>query len=86
MADPSTFLPRELADRWRCSLDAIYGLIHAGQLRAFQISPPGAKRPSYRIPADAVIEHESRQSQQPPPKPTRRRKQRRRPEGWVNYF
>lgn len=85
MADPTTFLVREVAERWRCSLDAIYGLIHAGQLRAFQISPPGAKRPSYRIPADAVVAHESRQSQQPPAMPKLRRKKTR-PEGWVKYF
>jgi hypothetical protein len=85
MADPAIFLPRELADRWRCSLDAVYGLIHAGQLRAFQISPPGAKRPSYRIPADAVVQYESRQVSETPAKPKRRRKKSR-PEGWVQYF
>ena len=29
-------------------------LIHTGRIRAVNVSPPGSKRPRYRVPADAL--------------------------------
>jgi len=46
--------PYEVAGELSCSLDHVYDLIRAGVLRAVDISRPGAKRRTYRVPASAI--------------------------------
>ena len=46
--------PYEVAGELSCSLDHVYDLIRAGVLRAVDISRPGAKRRTYRVPASAL--------------------------------
>ncbi len=82
---PAVYRPSELAARWRCSLDSVYSMIRAGSLRAFVVSKPAAKRKSYRVPADAVAEHESRRSTSTRP-PTRRRKIKSQRADYVEFF
>lgn len=76
MPDASPYLtPPELARRWRCAPETVLGLIRKGYLRAFTLSPPGARRPRWRIPPDAIVEYEQRRSARMPEKPMRRRRQ-----------
>jgi hypothetical protein len=71
MAD--TLSPPAVARRWGCKPSRVVALCRAGALRAFTLSPPTARRPRWRITAEAVREFEARQhvSQAPP---QRRRK------------
>jgi excisionase family DNA binding protein len=46
--------PAQVAEELACSLDHVYDLIRAGVLRAKDISRPGSKRRTYRIPASAI--------------------------------
>lgn len=71
--------PRALAEEWASSTEHVLGLIHSGQLRAFSISPPGSKRPRFRIPDDAVAEYERLHSNGPQPaaQPQRRKRPQR---------
>jgi len=46
--------PAQVAEELQCSLDHVYDLIRAGVLRARDISKPGARRHTYRIPASAL--------------------------------
>lgn len=79
--------PPELATLWKCTPETIVSHIKAGRLRAFTLSPPGSRRPRWRIPPDAIVEFESRQAARPPvtQQPKVRRSQRRDP-GYVEYF
>lgn len=54
-AVPDTFSPADLAERWNCDSEAVLGLIRRGAIRAFTLSPPGSKRPRWRV-ARAVVE------------------------------
>lgn len=66
--------PPELARLWRCAPETIIAHIRAERLRAFTTSPPGSRRPRWRIPVEAVAEFEQRQSPRPAPKPGPRRR------------
>ena len=74
----TTFKPKELAERYKVSVDKILGLIHSGQLAAFDMgSKPGSQRPRFRISEEAVKLFERARAVVPPaPKPRRRRRRR----------
>jgi len=66
--------PQQLADRWNCSAEHVQRQIRSGRLQAFSLSRPGAKRPRWRIPFDAVLAFENANAARPPAKPVRRRR------------
>lgn len=74
-----TFTPKSLAERWSSTAEHVLGLIHAGQLEAFSISPPGSKRPRFRISAEAAASFERQRSNRPQPasQPTRAKRAQR---------
>lgn len=55
----TTLLPREVAERWRCTPEQVLLMIHDGELRAFDISKRGAKKPRWRVPINAVERFET---------------------------
>ena len=85
MISPSTYLARELAERWRMDLDSVYALIKSGKLAAFDVSAPGSKRPSYRISAAEVERFEQGKPAAPPGRPRRKARRETRPAGWVEF-
>ena len=72
---PRYYTPPEVAKEWwKCSPDRVVDLIKSGKLRAFTLSPPGCKRPHWKIPEEAILEFELANQPKPPtPKPRRRR-------------
>lgn len=54
-----TFTPNDLAARWNCDAETVLALIHRGALRAFTLSPPGCKRPRWKISATTVVAYEA---------------------------
>lgn len=67
----TTFTPPEVARRWRCKPDAVRGLLLAGLLKGFTISPPGTRRPHWRITLTAVEAYERGERPQQVPYSTR---------------
>ncbi len=57
--DPHVLQPADVAARWQCDVEAIYALIKRGVLPAFSTSPPGSKRPNWRILVASVEAYES---------------------------
>ena len=55
---PAAAATAQLAARWQVSTDYVYGLIKGGMLRTLPV-PPGTRRPTYRVPADAVAVYEA---------------------------
>jgi excisionase family DNA binding protein len=53
MTAPPPYTPSELADRWKCSTQAIYNLVRGGGLAAVRIGK------LIRIPVDVVEKHET---------------------------
>lgn len=65
---PDDYLtPPELAKIWRRHPSAVVSLIKSGKLKAFTLSPPGTRRPHWRIRKEAVGEFEKEQEQQQAP-------------------
>lgn len=76
--------PADLADKWQCSTDHVIDLVRRGHLKGHSISPPGSKRPRYRIAHSAVSEYESlRQAGSPTKSVTR---QSKRNEGVIEFY
>ena len=70
---PQSLIPREVAERYRVSVDKVVGWIRVGKLRAFNVGD-GLKRPRWRVlPADLTA-FETERMATPPPKPARRRR------------
>ena len=55
MADPAYYTPPQLAERWQVDPATVLGMIRRGSLRAFTTSPPGTKRPRWRISAEPSL-------------------------------
>lgn len=82
----AAFKPIELAQRWRTDLDTVYALIKSRKLAAFDVSAPGAKRPSYRISAAEVERFEQGRPPAPPGRPERKKARREtRPADWIEF-
>ena len=56
------FTVAELAERWSKSHSAVLSLIYAGQLKAIDVSANPRNRSTFRIPAAAVQEFETRRT------------------------
>jgi hypothetical protein len=54
----TTLTPPEVAVRWKCKPETVVRLLRSGILRGFTVSPPGAKRPRWRVTLDAVRAYE----------------------------
>lgn len=67
-----TFTVAQLAERWRCKSHTVLSCIHSGELRAFNLSR--GRRPTWRIPEEAIIEFEEKRSNRKPAKRTRRQR------------
>lgn len=77
--------PPQLAATWGVESEKVLQFIARGLLRAVNLASPGAKRPRWRIPPEAVRAFEESRSARPPiPKPRRRR--RRVPLTTKSYF
>ena len=79
-----TFTPPTLAKRWGCTPETVLALIRAGRLTAFTLSPPGSKRPRWRITEEAVLAFERGEQSQLVPKADKR--QRRRSQPRVEFY
>lgn len=64
--------PAQVAAQWSCSTDHVLDLIRGNHLKGVRISPPGSKRPRYRVTQQALAEYESRNQSGAPAKPLRR--------------
>ena len=84
MDSPFVYTPAQLAARWQVSTDYVYGLINGGMLRTLPV-PPGTRRPTYRVPADAVAVYEAGETATSATPAKRRKRQGERP-GFVRYF
>lgn len=78
------FTPPQLAEVWRVDPGTILAHIRSGRLRAFSTSPPGTRRPRWKISPAAVAEFEQLHSAQPPVTPVRSGR-RKRDLGFVEY-
>ncbi|HUE74573.1 MAG TPA: helix-turn-helix domain-containing protein [Pirellulaceae bacterium] len=67
---------RQFADRIITSPDRIRDLIDSGDLRAVNIGKPGARRKTWRIPADEVERWLDSRASRPPAKPQPRERKR----------
>lgn len=63
--------PADVAAALTITTEQSLALIHSGRIRAVNVSPPGSKRPRYRVPADALDEFLRGVTPQPS-KPARR--------------
>jgi hypothetical protein len=73
----SSFSVRAISGRHQVSQRTVLGWIHAGELRAINVGRrPGAKKPRWRVTAEALAAFEAARTPTPPPPRTRRRRQR----------
>ena len=70
----SALTPGQVADHWNCAIETVLRLIRSGRLRAFSLSPPGSKRPRWRVSPDALVEFENRNAVVPRSKATKRQR------------
>jgi hypothetical protein len=76
-ASRATFGVPDVCERYRVSEATVLHWIHSGQLRALNVGrTPGARRPRWRITAQALEEFEAARSAAPPAPRQRRRRQR----------
>jgi excisionase family DNA binding protein len=70
-----TLTSSQAAELIQTSADRILDMIRAGEIRAIDISSPGSRRPTWRIPAEELERWMASRSTQPAsPKPQRRRR------------
>lgn len=74
--------PPEVGRLLRVAPETVVGWIRSGELRGVNVGS-GAKRPRFRVSAEALADFELRRTVRPPVKPVRRRK---RLEHVKNYF
>ncbi len=67
--------PAEIAAQWHCSTDHVLDLIRGKHLKGVCISPPGSKRPRYRVTQQALAEYETRNQTATPKSTVRRSRQ-----------
>lgn len=80
----SVYTPPQLAkERWFCTTMHVLAMIHSGRLRAFTLSPPGCRRPRWRIRLDAIREIE--QGRPPEPEASKPSSARRLPKAAKSY-
>lgn len=67
--------PKELAARWRCSVQHVLTLIGNGQLPGFNVAiNPHGKKPRWRIAEADVVDFERRRAGAKPQAPQKRRR------------
>ena len=76
MTSQRFFSPPVLAKLLGVSADHVLSLIHAGELKASNVTLPGAKRPRYKV-AEADVEAFLARRASTPPEPTTRRRAKR---------
>jgi hypothetical protein len=87
MVSTAPLTPKDLAERWGITADQVCRLIAAGAMpRAFSVSKPGAKKPRWRIPIEAITDYESTRTARPPAPSSPRRRRRAAEPGFINYF
>jgi excisionase family DNA binding protein len=71
-----TLTVAEIADRFGVDPHTVLGWIRSGELRAINVGrKPGARKPRWRITAEALTTFELCRTANPAPPPTRRRRQ-----------
>jgi excisionase family DNA binding protein len=72
---PSTLCVRDICERFGVSEQTVLGWIRSGELRAVNVGRrPGAKKPRWRVTAEALAAFELARTPTPLPPRTRRRK------------
>jgi hypothetical protein len=56
---PHVLSPPMIAKRWGCKPESVIRLLQAGALCGFTVSPPGTKRPRWRVSLDALLKYEA---------------------------
>ncbi len=70
-----TFTVADLTERYGVSEHTVLGWIRSGELKAFSVGrSPGAKKPRWRVSAEAVESFELRRTPTPPKARARRRR------------
>lgn len=69
--------PPEVAARWRCKPETVRRLLACGALRGYSLSPPGTRRPRWRVTLDAVLAYEAGERADPATLTPRRTHRRR---------
>ena len=69
------YTPPQVAKRWGVKPESVVGLIKAGRLAAFTVSPPTSRRPRWRISEAAVLDFENAKVEPRAPAAKRRRVQ-----------
>jgi len=76
---------KEVCERYGVEQHTILSWIHSGELRAINCGRrPGARKPRWRISAEALAAFELRRTHNPPPPPVRRRN--RKADTSINYY
>lgn len=74
----------QVAERYAVGKATVWGWIHSGELLALNVGrKPGAKKPRWRITAEAIERFELIRSSRPPAPPVRRR---RKQTSEINYY
>lgn len=82
----SDFNVSEAAAELRIRRESVVALILSGALQGYDVTPPGAKRKSYRITREALDEFKSSRSAKQVVKTSRRRVRQTQDAGYVEYF
>jgi len=75
----------EAATELRTRRESVVGLLKSGALAGYDVTPPGAKRKSYRIPRQALDDFKAGRSAQQH-KPAKRRTRFVQQSNFVEYF
>lgn len=81
-----TYTAAEIAERWCTCVETVHAVRKAGTLRAFSISPPGARKKHWRFSEDALIAFEMQQANREPPAPRARPRRQRDTAGVIEFF
>jgi len=65
----------DVAEHLRTKVDTVLSMIRSGELRAFDVSRPGSRKPRWRIDPDALESLLTARSAKKTPRRTRRGKQ-----------
>jgi len=75
----------ETARELRIRREGVKALLKSGALQGYEVTPPGSRRKSYRIPRQALDDFKAGRSAQQQ-KPARRRTRQVRDASFIEYF
>ena len=84
MNDAETYLPKDLAQRYRVKMEIVLGWIKSGDLSAINVASADSSRPRCDITPEAIDAFEAGRASRPPPRA--RRTRRRAPTDVIEFF